>query len=117
MPPELEYEVYSGAAGEGFAAEFLGFLRIFRTMPNPDVIMLNPQSADVPSDPATLYAIVGALSRKMTEATADRLFTYYNRLPSEYGILAVRDSMQVCPTAANTRAFIDWANRNSDFIL
>lgn len=30
LPAELEFEAYSGSAGEGFAVELLGFLQIYR---------------------------------------------------------------------------------------
>lgn len=36
IDPDLEYAAFSGAAGEGFAAEFLGFLKIWRNLPDPD---------------------------------------------------------------------------------
>lgn len=117
LPRELEYEVYSGAAGEGFAAEFVGFLRIFRTLPNPDLILMNPGAADVPTDPATLYALCGALSRKTSDNTIDRLTTYYNRLPAEFSVLAMRDSLNVAPDVVNSRAYITWAAAHKEVLL
>lgn len=117
LPKELEYEAYAGAAGEAVAAEFLGFLRIFRNLPNPDLILLNPDQADVPTDPATLYALVGALVRKASDNTIDRLARYYNRLPAEFSVLAIRDSVQVAPSIVNSRAFIEWASAHSDVLI
>ncbi|MDA8165458.1 MAG: ATP-binding protein, partial [Desulfobacteraceae bacterium] len=61
LPPEVEYQAVSGAAGEGFAAELLGFLRIYRKLPHPDRVLQDPDRAPVPADdPATLYALCGA---------------------------------------------------------
>ena len=117
IPASLEYEVYAGAAGEGFAAEFIGFLRIFRNLPNPDLILMNPDAVDVPADPATLYALCGALSRKASDNTIDRLVRYYNRLPAEFSVLAVRDSVQVCPSVVNSRSFIEWASKHQDVLI
>jgi hypothetical protein len=117
LPRELEYEVYAGAAGEGFAAEFCGFLKIFRNLPNPDLILLSPDAAEVPTDPATLYALCGALSRKASEQTIDRLVRYYNRLPAEFSVLAVRDSVQCCPAIVNSRAFVSWASDHAEVLL
>lgn len=115
--PEIEYEVYSGAAGETFAAEFVGFLKIFRTLPNPDLILMNPDAGDIPNDPATLYALCGALSRKASDQTIDRLVRYYNRLPAEFSVLAMRDSLQCAPDVTNSRAFIEWTSAHSDVLL
>jgi hypothetical protein len=38
LPPELHYDAFTGAAGEGFALELMGFLKIYQTLPDPDRI-------------------------------------------------------------------------------
>ena len=38
--PALEFAAFSGDVGEGAAAEFCAFLKIFRKLPNPDAILL-----------------------------------------------------------------------------
>jgi hypothetical protein len=114
---EIEYELIKGTVGEGAAAELVGFLRIFRSLPNPDAIMLNPAAADVPTDPATLYALCGALARKASDNTIGRLVEYYNRLPAEFSVLAVRDSIKVAPEVVNSRAFIEWASAHSEILI
>lgn len=117
IPSHLEYEVYAGSAGEGFAAEFCGFLRIFRDLPNPDVILMNPDKAEVPKDPATLYALCGALSRKSSDTTIDRLVRYFNRLPMEFNVLAMRDSIAQDKNIANTTAAIQWFTTHRDVLI
>lgn len=113
----IEYDLYKGAVGEGAAAEFIGFIRIFRSLPNPDKILIDPQNAPVPEDPATLYALCGALARKASLNTFDRLCDYFNRLPPEFSVLAVRDSVQACPDITETRAFIEWASSNANILI
>jgi len=117
LPPELEYSVFSGAAGEGFAAEFMGFLKICRRLPNPDTILMNPEKADVPTDPATLYALCGALSRKASDANIERLVTYTNRLPAEFSVLTMRDVFLQKPDLQQTRAAITWFTTHQDVML
>ena len=117
LTADLEFEAYSGAAGEGFAAEFMGFLQIFRRLPNPDSVLLNPESADVPTDPATLYALTGALARKASENTMDRLCRYAYRLPAEFSVLMIRDAVRQDQQVTNTRAFIEWASKNQDVLI
>ena len=75
-----DMEVLAGAAGAGFAAEFLGFLKIYRSLPSIDQILLDPTGAPVPKDPAALYAVGAALTRKFTRANAGRMFTYAARI-------------------------------------
>jgi hypothetical protein len=117
LNPALEYEAYTGAAGEGFAAELMGFLRIFRQLPNPDSVLMNPENADVPMDPATLYALCGALAPKASENTMDRLVRYTLRLPAEFQVMLIRDAVRSDEQVVNTRAFIDWSSKNSDVLI
>ncbi len=101
--------VFCGDVGEGPASEFLGFLRVFRTLPSPDLILVNPDKAQVPDDPATLYALCGALAYRTTADNFGRLMTYIGRLPAEFGVLYVRDALARKPEIANSKAFIQWA--------
>ena len=117
IPEGLEYDVIAGAAGEGFAAELVAFLRIFQTLPSPDMVLMNPDTADVPTDPATLYALCGALARKASDQTADRLFRYANRLPDEFGVLLVRDAAHNAPEIQSTRACIEWFSTHQDVLI
>lgn len=117
IPREIEYEVVSGAAGEGFAAEFTGFLRIFRNLPDPDAILLSPSSGEVPTDPATLFALCGALSRKASETNFGRIAEYANRLPDEFNVMLIRDCVQITPEIQNTRAYIEWGAKHQDVLI
>jgi hypothetical protein len=117
IPPHLEYVAFTGAAGEEFAAEFSGFLRIFRSLPNPDAVLMNPDSAEVPTDPATLYAICGALARRAGDNSIERLVSYANRLPDEFSVLLINDSYRLAPEIANSRTYIDWCAKHNDVMI
>ncbi len=117
IPKELEFEVYSGAAGEGFAAEFTGFLRIFRSLPNPDVILNNPDKAEVPTDPATLYALTGALTHRASDTTMERIVRYSGRIQPEFSVKMMRDIINKDESLVNTRAYIQWASDNKDILM
>lgn len=117
VPHEAEYECFKGAVGEGAAAEFTGFMRIYRKLPNPDAILMNPTTADVPSDPATLYALSGALAERASEANFDRLATYTERMPPEFSVLAVSYACRKKPELANTAAFTQWAVKHQSVLF
>lgn len=114
---EIEHELYQGAVGEGAAAEFTGFLRVFRSLPSVDAILLNPTSVDVPTDPAVMYAISAALSRKATETNFGAIGTYANRMSPEFSVFIVSTAVKACPAIQQTRAFIDWISKNSSVLL
>lgn len=117
VPAEAEYECFKGAVGEGAAAEFVGFVRIFRKLPNPDAILLNPQTADVPKDPATLYALSGALAQRATESNFERVCQYSERMPPEFSVLTISYAARKNPDLANTQAFTKWSINHQDVLF
>jgi hypothetical protein len=117
VPAEAEYEMFKGAVGEGAAAEFVGFMKIFRKLPNPDAVLLNPDKADVPTDPATLYALSGALAQRATEANLERVCTYAERMPAEFSVLTVSYACRRDPDLANTQAFTKWSVAHQDVLF
>jgi hypothetical protein len=117
LDKELEYEACGGTVGEGAASEYLGFLKIYRNLPNRDVILQDPEKAPVPDDPATQYAICGALSAVASEQTFPNITKYAHRLPTEFSVLLIKDSIKVNPELTNTRVFMDWATKNSDVLI
>lgn len=106
------YEVLAGAAGEGTATEYLTFEKIYKGLPNPDVIIMHPETSDVPTDAATLYALCGSLAARANAVNAPELFTYINRMPQEFQALLVKDAVVQSPEVASTRAFIEWTTAN-----
>lgn len=109
VPPDAEFECFKGAVGEGAAAEFVGFMRIIRKLPNPDAILLNPATSDVPSDPATLYALSGAIAQRATESNFERVTQYSERMPPEFSVLTISYAVRKNPDLANTQAFTKWS--------
>ena len=116
-PQEILYDLLAGTCGEAWAAERLAFERIYKTLPSPDAIIMATDTAPVPTDPATIYATIGALTRKATAATVDALMIYANRLPAEFGMLMIRDMLRTQPQLASTRAYIAWATEHANILL
>lgn len=117
LPPQDYLEHVSGDVGEGSAAEYVGFKRIFHSLPSIDGLLLDPANADVPSDPAVRYAIAGAVARKATENNFAAVATYANRMPPEFSVTLVKDAIKLCPKIKSTRAFIEWATKNSEVLM
>jgi len=111
VPKHLEHISYAGSVGAGAADEFVSFLQIFRELPSPDAILLNPDVAQIPTNLAALYAVSASLAVHATEANFDRVMVYVERLIagglSEYAALLVRDALRRTPTIANSYAFIN----------
>jgi hypothetical protein len=95
----------------------LGFLKIYRELPDPDAVLVDPAGSPVPADPAALYAICGALSRKSSVNNFGRVVQYGGRLPVEFSVLLVRDSVKLHPEVQKSRAFIEWSSVNSQVLI
>lgn len=119
--PEIEYGVFSGTVGEGAAAEFMAFLKIARELPDPDAVLMDPAGAIIPTEPASLYALCGALAYRASEHNAGPLVAYADRLKSqdqgEFGVLLVTDAVRRDKDVTQTRAYIKWAAENTDVLI
>jgi hypothetical protein len=117
LPVEAELPFFAGALGFGAAAEFTSFLKIYRDLPEVDAIMRDPDQAVVPQEPSVLYALCGAMSRKVTLDNATAAFHYMRRLPTEFQVVWLRDTLQAEPGLATSREFGRWAEDNGDLLL
>jgi hypothetical protein len=108
-----DHAVLAGAAGEGFATEFIAFLQMYAQLPNLDAILMNPDSAPVPDNLAALYAVIAGLARKAAPANAERVFRYVKRLPKEFEVCCVLDTVRLNQAIQSTRPFVDWSVRNA----
>jgi len=116
-PREIATEIYQGIVGNGAGSEFAAFIRIWRDLPNIDGVLLNPTTAPVPTEPSVLYALVGALSRKGSESTAQRLADYGARLPKEFETMLIRDTARRSTEFQHSTAFTRWTIENQDILL
>ena len=92
-------------------------MRIFRKLPNPDAILLNPTTADVPTDPATLYALAGSLAERATENNFERVCQYCERMPADFSVLTVSYAARKNPALSDTQAFTKWAMAHQDVLF
>lgn len=114
---EVEFELYKGTVGEGAASEFMGYLKYYRDLPNLDGILLNPGTAKVPTEPATLYALSTGLAAKATVDNFDRVVKYALRMQPEFQVLLVKDAITRDQAIMNTKPFSEWAIKNGDVML
>jgi hypothetical protein len=113
----LFFDNVAGEVGEGAAAEFTGFKRIYMSLPDVESILLDPANADVPQDPATLYALTGALARKSTKDNFDRVSKYLSRMSPEFNVMATKDAIKLQPSIKHSRAFVEWASKNAEVLM
>lgn len=108
-PADLELPLYQGTVSDGQAAEFLGFMRIYRDAPSVDVILMDPKRAPVPTEPSALYAVSAALGHRATDSNIGRIVQYLDRLPQEYSVLTIRDATIRDKAIYSTEPVVKWA--------
>lgn len=110
LPDGLRSAALAGAVGEGAAAEFLAFLRLFAALPSIDAILNDADTADIPDQPATLYAVSTALASRVTIENFAMISKYVQRMTdgnlTEFAAVCVRDCIRRCPNVTKTAAFI-----------
>lgn len=115
--PAVAYELFQGTVGPGAAAEFAGFLELWRELPSVEETLAAPLSARVPSEPAALYAMCEALALAASPETMSALVDYAGRLPAEFGVLLMRDAVCRDESLVHTAAFGQWAEANAQVLM
>jgi hypothetical protein len=119
-PEPLMHPVLSGCVGEGPAAELVAFLRVYRNLPDVDLVLKAPASTSVPSEPAVLYALSGAMVERIRgadSATLENFMVYAGRMPKEYGVLTVRDGARANQGVLRTKSASSWLRAHQDLLL
>lgn len=96
-PPDLLHPVIAGCVGDGPAAEFVAFVQLYHALPDIDLVLAQPDTANVPREPALLYALVGAVTERLRQGQTPsaNVARYFTRFPDEFAMLGMRDAMAV----------------------
>jgi MoxR-like ATPase len=116
-PAEAELEMVSGSVGEGMAIEFVAFVKMARTLPDPDLICIRPDEVKVPKETSTLFAICGALTQRAGENNFANIVKYANRLPADFSVMLVVDTITRKKELIKTKAFIDWNLKHQNVLV
>lgn len=111
LPTSMELEAYSGTVGGSAAQEFTTFQRVWRDLPNPDAVLLDPTRAPLLSEVSSLHALMSALAARATEQNFSRIVTYAQRLHAnqrgEFAGYLLRDSARRNPAVQQTLAYVE----------
>jgi len=116
-PSEIQFETFSGTVGEGAATEFTGFLRIVDQLPDLDSLIQNPDTTRVPDTMQAQYAVATGLATRANPETFPNIIKYITKLPAEFQVITVKDSLRLNNQLAECRAFINWSIKNASILL
>lgn len=116
---ELRRNLVTALVGAAAAIEFEGFVRVWTRLPSIDRIFRDPKAVAVPdlSEPAVLYAIATAISRRVTSRTMTNAMSYAGRLPKEFQVMLAVDAVRRDPTLKETKAFGTWYADNAEVLI
>lgn len=114
--PEIEYAVLAGAIGEANVADFMGFLKVYRNLPDLDKLIEKPLEAKVPTDMPTLYALSSGLSAKTNMKTIENVMKYVERLPAEFQVMIIKEAQIRDFNLTTTKPYVEWLTKNTNLL-
>lgn len=117
IPANLRWPTLRGLVGAGAATELEAFLLTYNSLPSLDAILLDPTGADIPKEPAVLWATCAGLVTKTTPKNLDRVIAYTSRIRKEFEVFVVKSAIKINKETQSTQAFIQWATDNKDVLL
>lgn len=119
-PDDTIQDELGGAVGDGFASEFLGFLSIWRHLPDIDAILDNPSSFTAPTGkdaPSVRFAVAAAISFKMDRDNIANALRVLDKLGEEFAVFATSDALRRNPgIRAGSLDFAKWGRRIADLL-
>lgn len=110
LDSQTTHELISAAIGHTAAIDYRTFSKAYADLPSWKDITTSPKTCKVPTynNPSALYAVSALIATKCNEHTISACVEYCERLPVEFGQLAIHDATRRDKELTETRAVIDW---------
>ena len=109
LSEEAEAGALIGTVGDSAFADFKAFLRLWKALPDPMAPLKSPDTADIPSEPSTLFAVCAGIAHRVNKETAENFFKYISRLPAqEFAGFAVKSVYARWPDVKLEKSFKAW---------
>lgn len=117
--PHMADDFYGCASmiGDGPAGEYLSYRAIYKDMPDIDQIIEKPSTSTVPTDTSVLFAVSGALASRASKDNFDSIMRFVRRMPAEYQVITVRDSLAKQQDLVTLDCFTSWTTDNAAVLL
>ena len=119
----VEQALYTGKLGEAVGTEFFSFLAVMRDLRHWTEILSDPTHAKIYEEASTMYALCTLLAKNATEENFPSIIKYLDRVvehPScgpEYMMLTITSATRNTPELMQTRTYIEWASKHSDWLV
>ena len=108
-----------GLIGYGAGIEFLSYVKVYEKLPDVQAIYRGEYPSIDKSEPALLYALVSAMVElyRGGDEASKHLFGFAQILPTEFGVMLIKDAIVKDASIAECGEFDEWIERYGDYIL
>ena len=109
LPKALEKAVLNGQIGTAASADFAGYLKVSRELPNPRRSLANPDTVVIPKSPQILYAFCAGLAEYVSKDTTAALVQILSKFKKkEFAAMTIRALCKRNPDLINEKEISDW---------
>jgi len=121
-PKNILIHLLRGTIGKGPAEELYSFLEDWKDLPDPVKLLKNPESAEIPTKPSVMFAVIQALAKIVDKNTMANFLLYANRLQNngkmEFAMAMVTDAITRDPSLKNTKVYIEgWLTKHTNLYV
>lgn len=116
--PSIRFRLVRGLVGEGPAGEFEVYMKGLN-LPSIEEIVANPKKCPIPKEPSSKYALSSMLARFATRPNFAAIVAYCSRpeFGRDFETVTALDATKRDSTLCDTKAWLEWANKNNDLHL
>ena len=103
----------AGTLSEGVAREFVTFCKIHQELPKIEEIIKSPDTVKVSTEPSILYALTGSIAHNMKPDNAGELMKYVSRIPVEFQVVCLRESVRRNKEIMANKAIQKWITESA----
>jgi hypothetical protein len=104
----------AGTISEGVAREFLAFSKIYESLLTIPQITADPTGVKVPDEPGILFALTGSIAHNITPENGDKLMPFVKRLPVEFQVVCLRETVRRNKAMLANKAIQDWVAESAN---
>lgn len=112
--------MFTGCAsiiGDGPAGEYIAYRSIYKEVPDVLDIIKKPSTVKVPTEASALFATAGTVANAADQTTFKAIMKYVNRMPKEYQVVAVKDSLAKDLSLQSHDSLTKWTAENADILM
>jgi hypothetical protein len=113
----FEYDMISGAIGNGAAMEFIAFANIANELLSYEEILRRPKGVKMPTEPSVLWATIGMLESRMLMKDYPKIHKFLTRMDEEFQVAAIRSMAKKHKKITKSKEFVSWAAGMGNYVM